>query len=205
MIRIIFGLLTILLVNTSINAQVIYPEEIDTSKINNENKLDNAINNDEKQDQKTDILYQHDGTKTFVNVKNIYLNDLYYSLPGETKVNKIDQRLVHKIVYKTGKVEVLNETAPKVREVGDYRKVKVTYEPDEVEGLVEVAKLEAKAEGNDRGQTSLKTLERTATIILRRKAALVNASIVLITGKKSNAAFGETPSLTLLGTAYSYR
>jgi hypothetical protein len=153
----------------------------------------------------TDIIYQHDGKKLLVDVKKIYLNDLYYSFSGETKVHKMDQRLVQKIEYKSGKVEVLNETPPKVREVGDYRKVKVTKNPDDVEGLIEVAKLEAPAEGSSRGNTTLKSLERTATIVLRRKAALVNADIILITDKKSNVAFGEIPSLVLYGTAYSYR
>jgi len=194
-----FVLLSFLIIGTSAQAQVIYPEGQDTSVVKKEEKT-----NKEEQKQ-TDIIYQHDGTKMLVNVKRIYLNDLYYSLPGETKVNKMDQRLVHKIEYKTGKVEVLNETPPDVREVGDYRKVKVTDDPDDVEGLIEVAKLEAKAEGSDRGYSTPKSLERSATIILRRKAALVNANIVLITDKQSNVAFGELPSVTLQGTAYSYR
>jgi hypothetical protein len=202
--RIVLVLIAFLMVNASVISQVIYPEETDTSKTNKQKEIEKPINKDGEH-QKTDILYQHDGTEIYANVKRIYLNDLYYSLPGETKVNKIDQRLIHKIVYKTGKIEVLNEKAPDVREVGDYRKVKVTKDPDDVEGLVEVAKLEAKAEGSNRGYTTPKTLERSATIVLRRKAALVNANIVLITGKRSNSAFGETPSLTLFGTAYSYR
>ncbi|MCD4833502.1 MAG: hypothetical protein K8R31_06880 [Bacteroidales bacterium] len=203
MIRIVIGLFVFLMINISVDAQVIYPEEADTTIVNQ----DEEINHDKKEnaEQKSDIIYQHDGTKMLVDVKKIYLNDLYYSLPGDTKVKKMDQRLVHKIEYKTGKVEILNETAPEVREVGDYRKVKVTENPDDVEGLIEVAKLEAKAEGSDRGYSTPKSLERTATIVLRRKAALVNANIVLITDKKTNVAFGEIPAVILYGIAYSYR
>jgi len=202
MIRITLFLLVFFILS-SVKAQVIYPEDPDTTKVNQTEKLTN--DKQEKSEQQTDIVYQHDGTKMLVNVKRIYLNDLYYSLPGDTKVNKMDQRLVHKIEYKTGKVEVLNETAPDVREVGDYRKVKVTNNLRDVEGLIEVARLEAKAEGSDRGYSTPKSLERTAIIVLRRKAALVNANIVLITVKKTNVAFGEIPSVTLYGTAYSYR
>jgi hypothetical protein len=201
--RIVIVFIVFFMVIASVDAQVIYPVETDTLKTKNE--LNDSINKKVDEAEKIDILYQHNGTTTEVNFKRIYLNDLYYSLPGETKVNKIDQRLVHKIAYKNGKLEILNEKAPDVRAVGDYRKVKVTKDSDEVEGLVEVARLEAKAEGNGKGNTTLKTLERTATIVLRRKAALVNADIVLITGKRSNTAFGETPSYTLLGIAYSYR
>lgn len=190
------------LFDLSINAQVIYPEEPDTAVV--KDTIEKA-NKAEVNKFKTDVLYLHDGSKMFVDVKKIYLNDLYYSLPEETKVNKMDQRLIHKIEYKTGKVEILNETPPDTREVGDYRKVKVTENPDDVEGLIEVAKLEAKSEGSDRGYATPKSLERTAIIVLRRKAALVNANIVLITDKKTNVAFGEIPSVTLYGTAYSYR
>jgi hypothetical protein len=189
--------------SASLEAQVIYPEDPDTTVVEKKEKEIKA--QESKKQQDTDVIYQHDGTKMLVHVKRIYLNDLYYSLPGDNKVNKMDQRLVHKIEYRTGKVEILNETAPDVREVGDYRKVKVTEDPDDVEGLIEVAKLEAKAEGSDRGYSTPKSLERTAIIVLRRKAALVNANIVLITDKKSNVAFGEIPAVTMYGTAYSYR
>ena len=195
----LFLMVTIFSFNLS--AQVIYPDEPDTTKTN-EIKKDKQS---EKSHLNTDILYQHDGTKMYVNVKKIYLNDLYYSLPGDTKVNKIDQRLIHKIEYKTGEIEILNEKAPDVREVGDYRKVKVTENPDEVDGMIEVARLEAKSEGSDRGYSTPKSLERSAVIVLRRKAALVNAEIVLITDKKTSVAFGEIPSVTLYGTAYSNR
>ena len=196
-------LLSLVIINTKLDAQIIYPEETDTIVV--EKQEQEPAKKEEAKQQETDIIYQHDGTKMFVDVKKIYLNDLYYALPGDTKVKKMDQRLVHKIEYKTGRIEVLNETAPDVREVNDYRKVKVTDDPEDVEGLIEVAKLEAKAEGSDRGYATPKSLERTATIVLRRKAALVNANIVLITEKKTNVAFGEIPAVTLYGTAYSYR
>lgn len=195
-------ILAILLITISAKSQVIYPEDPDTTQTN---QTEVKEEEEKAEEQKTDIIYQHDGTKMLVNVKRIYLNDLYYSLPGETKVNKMDQRLVHKIEYKTGKKEILNENPPNIREVTDYRKVKITHDTDDVEGLVEVAKLEAKAEGNSKGYSTTKSLERSAAIALRRKAALVNASIVLVTDKKTNVAFGEIPAVTLYGTAYSYR
>lgn len=201
--RLIFILIFFSWISTYLDAQIIYPEEKDTTNQNQLVEKDSSKSN--VQNKKSDVIFQHDGTKMFVDVKRIYLNDLYYSLPGDSRVNKMDQRLVHKIEYKSGEVEILNEMAPAVREVGDYRKVKVTENIDDVEGLIEVAKLEAKSEGSDKGYSTPKSLERTAIIVLRRKAALVNADIVLITEKKSNVAFGEIPAITLYGIAYSYR
>ncbi|HAF27853.1 MAG TPA: hypothetical protein DCG75_02295 [Bacteroidales bacterium] len=201
--RLIFILISFFWISIYVDAQVIYPDQNDSTNQNQVSEKDTSKSS--VTTKKSDVIFQHDGTKMFVDVKRIYLNDLYYSLPGDSKVNKMDQRLVHKIEYKSGKVEVLNETAPDVREVGDYRKVKVTEDPDDVEGLIEVAKLEAKSEGSDKGYATPKSLERTAIIVLRRKAALVNADIVLIIEKKSNVAFGEIPATTLYGIAYSYR
>lgn len=197
--------LGLLLLNMVLNAQVILPEDPDTLKANQQEIENSNRKVDKDTSNITDIIYLHDGTKMHVDVKKIYLNDLYYSLSGETKVKQMDQRLVHKIEYKSGKTEILNEEPQTVRDINDYRKVKVTYDPDDVDGMVEVAKLEARAEGSERGYSTAKTLERTATIILRRKAALVNAEIVLITDKKVHVAFGEIPFTILYGTAYNYR
>lgn len=201
--RILFTLITLTVIGFSVSAQIVKAKSDTIKEMKQEETL--VKDQDQTEDKVTDIIYQHDGKKLLVDVKKIYLNDLYYSYPGETKVHKMDQRVVYKIEYKTGKIEILNENPPKVREVTDYRKVKVTKNPDDVEGLIEVAKLEAPAEGSTRRNTTLKSLERTATIVLRRKAALVNADIVLITDKKTSVAFGEAPSLILYGTAYSYR
>ncbi len=182
-------------------SQVVYPTEPDTTK-----KETQVI--EVKQDlptAKTDIIHQHNGTIMYVDVKKIQMNDLFYSLPGETKVIKIDQRLVYKIEYKTGKIEILNEKPTEIREVGDYRKVKVTYDPKDIDGLIEVAQLEARADGSETRQTSLKTLERSAIIVLRRKAALINSDIILVTDKKTHVAFGEIPNIVLYAKAYSYK
>ncbi|MDY6800466.1 MAG: hypothetical protein SVU94_04495 [Bacteroidota bacterium] len=190
---------------TFLNAQVILPDKPDTTKINQENDEEISMNESKSDELKTDVVYLHDKTVLKVDVKKIYQNNLYYSLPGDAKVNQMDQRLVYKIEYKSGKTEIINEEPQTVRNINDYRKVKVTYNPDDVDGMVEVAKLEAKAEGSDRSYSTAKTLERTAIIILRRKAALVNAEMVLVTDKKVHVAFGEIPFTILYGTAYSYR
>lgn len=203
MLRFLCTAILLFSISLFINAQVVLAEKKDTTNAINQDTIQYVDKN--IQQEKTDIIYQHDGTQLQVDVKRIYLNDLYYSLPGETKVIKLDQRLVHKIEYKSGKIEILNETPPEIRKVGDYRKVKVTKNPDDVEGLIEVAKLEARAEGSNKGYSTPKSLERTAIIVLRKKAASVNANIVLITNKKSNVAFGEIPSVVLYGTAYSYK
>ncbi|MEA3317015.1 MAG: hypothetical protein U9R54_03575 [Bacteroidota bacterium] len=210
----LFTVLLIIISNFSLIGQVSYPEK-DSLEINKdtlvvtdaENVSDTISKKVEKKEiipENTDVIYLHSGKKRYLNVKKVYLNDLYYSLPGKTDVEKMDQRFVYKIEYKTGKVEVLNEDMPEIRKVSDWRKVKITKEENNVVGLLEVSRIEAKAEGSERGYSTPSSLERSAKIILKRKAALINAHIVLIIDKKSYFAFGEIPSVTVIGIAYRY-
>jgi len=104
MIRFVMILILITGFNTQeLFSQVVYPTDPDTTK--KEEQLQEV--KQEKATAVTDIIYLHDGSKMLVDVKKIQMNDLFYSLPGETKVNKIDQRLVYKIEHKTGKIEVV--------------------------------------------------------------------------------------------------
>ncbi|MFO7843192.1 MAG: hypothetical protein R6V16_05220 [Bacteroidales bacterium] len=203
--RIFVLFILFLFLNIPLSAQVILPDQPDTTKTNKVDAKDLSDKVANNEDVEADKIYLHDETVMKVDIKRIYQNNIYYSLPGETKVNQMDQRLVHKIEYKSGQMEILNEEPKTVREINDYRKVKVTYDPDDVDGMIEVAKLEARAEGSGRNYSSVKSLERSATIILRRKAALVNGEMVLITDKKVHIAFGEIPFAILYGKAYSYR
>jgi hypothetical protein len=202
MLRFVKLLVIIIGLNTTnVFSQVVYPTEPDTTK----KDIQVKEVKEEKPTATTDVIIQHDGTKMFVDVKKIQMNDLFYSLPGETKVSKMDQRLVYKIEYKSGKIEILNEKPTEIRDVGDYRKVKVTYDPKDVDGLIEVARLEARADGSDKSYSTPKSLERTAIIVLRRKAALINSEIILITDKKTHVAFGEIPFVVMYAKAYSYK
>ena len=216
MIRTIFLSITLgLFISQAAVSQIVYPDESkqDTSAVKDTLAVtdttvvkDTLAHLQEKpEDASSDVIIKHDKERLYVDVKKIYMNDLYYTLPGDSKIRKMDQRLVHKIIYATGKIEIVNETPPEIRNVGDWKKVKVTYEKTDVEGLMEVTHLKAVAEGSSRGFSTPKSLERSAIIILKRKAALVNAPIVLVTDKKTHVAFGEAPSTTLMGIAYSYK
>ncbi len=216
MVRTIFLSITLgLFISQTAVSQVVYPDESkqDTSAVKDTVAVaDTTVAKDagahlkeKPEEASSDIIIKHDKERLYVDVKKIYMNDLYYTLPGDSKIRKMDQRLVHKIIYATGKIEIVNENPPEIRNVGDWKKVKVTYDRAEVDGLVEVTHLKAVAEGSTRGFSTPKSLERSAIIILKRKAALVNAPMVLVTDKKTHVAFGEAPSTTLMGIAYSYK
>jgi len=84
-----------------------------------------------------------------------------------------------------------------------WRKVKVVKQKSNVTGMRKVKEIKATAKGTGRGYQKPEHLERNASIILRKKAAKLNANYVLLTDKKISVAFGEIPSATLFGVAYT--
>jgi len=85
----------------------------------------------------------------------------------------------------------------------NWRKVKIVEKKANVVGMKKIKKIEATAKGTGQGYQTPKSLERNARIILRKKAAKLNANFILLTNKSVAVAFGETPSATLFGIAYT--
>ncbi len=153
--------------------------------------------------QRTDTVQLFDKDPMFVDVLKITYDSIIYTKPGETKLRRVGKDHVNKIIYKRGKVEILNESPPKYPERYDWRKVEILENKNKTKGLHRVKKIQAKAEGSNRGYDTPKSLEMRAKVIIRRKAANINAKFVLITGKTITIAFGEIPSATLKGIAYT--
>ncbi|MGM0530658.1 MAG: hypothetical protein ACQER7_04845, partial [Bacteroidota bacterium] len=105
--------------------------------------------------------------------------------------------------YNWGRIETLNESPPKYPGSYDWRKVKILENKNNTQGLNKVKEIQAKAESSSRGYDTPKSLEMRAETILKKKAANVNAQYVLITNKTVTISFGELPSATLKGIAYS--
>lgn len=139
----------------------------------------------------------------YVNVLKITSDSIIYTEPGETNLKKLDKQRVHKIRYEWGRVETVNESPPKYPERYDWRKVEILENKKKTQGLFEIENIQAKAKGSPRGFDTPKSIELRARAILKKKAANVNAQYVLITNKIITIAFGEMPSATLKGIAYS--
>jgi hypothetical protein len=152
---------------------------------------------------KPDTVYLFKGEIMSVDVKKISRDSVIYTEVGKTHLKKINKDNVRKIKYNYGKVEVLNTNPPEEKPEIDWRKVKVVKDKSQVSGLTEVQKIEATAKGSGRGYETPKTLHRKAIVVLRKKAANLNANYVLITKESVSAAFGEIPSVSLSAIAYS--
>ena len=82
-----------------------------------------------------------------------------------------------------------------------WKKVVITDDPDDVSTLFKLQEISATSHG-ERLNTKIDMLEKNATIILQRKAANLNANLVLINDKKVYVAYGDLPFVTLNAIAY---
>jgi hypothetical protein len=153
--------------------------------------------------RRTDTIYLFDAQAMHVDVMKITFDSVLYRQPGETQLQALDKDIIHKIKYNWGKLEILNEKPKEPKKRLDWRKVEILNSPGQAEQFYKMEEITAKTKGSGRGFETPKSLENKARVILKKKAANLNAEYVLITNKTITTAFGEIPSATLTGTAYT--
>ena len=152
---------------------------------------------------KTDTIVMLNGDKLLANVKKFTVKDLFYGFPGEQKMEQVDRRYVQKIIYKYGRVEVISAVKVDVREVGGWRDVKVIKKRSAaLDAMVELGEVEGIDEGTREKYVDARDLERSATITLQKKAALLGATVVLMTTRDVRRPYGDPPYVKLVGMAY---
>ncbi len=155
---------------------------------------------------KYDWIRLTNGEEREVEVRKISDKYVYISKPGDMDMEWIDRREVQTIYYRSGRVEPMTEKEVTVRQVKDWKDIKTTTKPADVEGMIRVEDLEVRMEASTRHHhTRPSTLESSAEIVLKKNAALLNADIVLITRKDHHRAYGEAPSIYMTGVAYRER
>lgn len=151
---------------------------------------------------KTDTIVMLSGKKILANFMKFTLKNLYYSFPGETKMVEVDRREVNKIIYKSGRVDIISTREVEIPDIPGWRDVKVMHKPEQVAGMNELGEVEAYAIGERDTYATPKWLERSATITLQKKAALLGAQCVLITNRVVSHPYGDPASVSLTGKAY---
>ncbi|MBS3768923.1 MAG: hypothetical protein V5A47_00710 [Bacteroidales bacterium] len=177
------------------------PDTLKQSTDSSETK-DNKFTEEEKK-QRADTIQMFEDDPMYVNVLKITYDSIIYTEVGDSDLRRLGKDRVHKIIYNWGRVETLNESPPKYPGRYNWRKVKILKNKNNTQGLYKVKEIQAKVEGSSRGYDTPKSLEMRAETILKKKAANINAQFVLITNKNITIAFGELPSATFKGIAYS--
>jgi len=95
------------------------------------------------------------------------------------------------------------DSTEKQEENINWRKVKIVDKKNNVMGMKEIQDIKATAKGNGQRYQTPESLENSARLILRKRAAQLNANYILLTDKSVDVAFGENPSVTVFGVAYT--
>jgi len=152
-----------------------------------------------------DVMVLMTGEQKEVEVRKFSTKFIFYSKPGESSMTQIDRRLVNAIYYRFGRKEVITPKAVDLPQTGDWEKIIVTEDPKDINQalMIEIDVIEVEVEASTREQyVKPQTLENSARIILKKKAALINGEMVLIKKKSHSRPYGEAPSLRVEAVAW---
>ncbi len=150
-----------------------------------------------------DILVLMTGEQREVEIRKFSQKYIFFSKYAESNMTQVDRRLVNIIYYRSGKKEVITPKAVDIPQNNDWEKIKVTENPKDVKMMIEIDVIEVVVEASTREQyVKPQTLENSAYIILKKKAAMLNGELVLIKKKSHSRPYGEAPSLRIVAFAY---
>lgn len=155
----------------------------------------------EEVNEKLDTIYMLGRRKLVVEVKNISASTVRYTEPGSDETITIERKQIQKIIFSNGRIEVFNKPVMMMVEEGNWKTVIITDRKNDVQGLYELGKVDARSSA---GSRSAKAAKKSATIRLQKKAANLGASIVLVTKEETIGGFGEPPTYEVEGIAYGF-
>jgi hypothetical protein len=144
-----------------------------------------------------------------VKIQKITQTEVVFKYPLNTIINRIPVYHVKEIIAKdvaiTTTFKTLSGPAKKILKdtipVTDIKSVIVTFEESDVAGLTELGPVESHSEGES-ATTSTSLMEKNAIFQLRKKAAQMGATKVLVTEKNTETPYGENPLVEMKGIAY---
>jgi hypothetical protein len=155
----------------------------------------------EDETTKLDTIYLLGGRKKIVEIKNISSATVRYKEQESEETIVLERKQIQKIIFSNGRVEVFNTPVFRMVDEGSWKTVIVTDNKDDVTGLYERGKVDARSSA---GSRNAKSAKKSATIRIQKKAANLGGLIVLITKQESVGGFGEAPTYYIEGIAYGY-
>jgi hypothetical protein len=150
-------------------------------------------------------------------VYNITFSDVRYTCPPDNKLTLLRKSDISQILYADGRRDLfiaLDDKTVKQKELvdtariiiknqKDWMKVIVTENPAEIQQLAMKGNLKASFEA-ETGNASNEDLMRGANIILKKKAAMMQAHCVLVETKFFKKSYGDLPRVEVTARAFGY-
>ena len=146
-----------------------------------------------------DTIFKLNGTVLPVDVTTVTPTYVSFTIPGKPDEFTIERKEVHKIVYKNGRIEVLNDVAFEVFDESNWEAVWITEDKKEVVDLYQLGEIDAKSPASARSPSAAK---KGAIIKLKKKAVNLKGTVILVTHKQTTGGYGEYPGYYIKGIAY---
>jgi hypothetical protein len=157
-----------------------------------------------------DRVFMKNGDVLVCNIKdqNLYVVRIVY--PLNTAIEAVNTSDIHYLNFFDGRYQLVNNkpeivenrTWAVVVSEKDWEKVEITEDASLVSNLVEKGVIKARYTGKQTATNQY--LEKSASIILRKKAARMKASVVVVSEKNVQRDYGELPVIDMKGIAYGY-
>jgi len=161
------------------------------------------------------LTYQHD--VVIAKIQNITPGLVLFLYPFNTELQSLNRNDISQIQYSDGTIDIFLPLTDKagfnkevvdtariiIRNRRDWEKVTLTDKSEDISGMIEKGKVNASYQA-DYVNAENEYLEKNAQIILRKKAANLNAPVVLLVNKNFHKAYGDPPSVELEGILYNY-
>jgi hypothetical protein len=148
-----------------------------------------------------DTLVYLGGRSVPVNIASVSTSKVFYTNLDESSIFEVDRKQIERIIYRNGKVDILNRPVFQMISEDDWRHVLLTENPDDVTGLFQRGPVEVKAASSRNRSSTI----RNAEIRLKRQAAAMSGNIILVTGTEFRGGYGDVPSITMKGIAYGFQ
>lgn len=151
-------------------------------------------------------------------IHNITFSEVRFTCPPDDRIKAVNKSRISQILYTDGRRDVfipLEDKTVKQKELvdtariivksqKDWMKVLVTEDPSFVENLTAMGNIKATYEA-DMGNMGNEEMLRRAAVILKKKAAVLNAHCVLIETKFFHKSYGDLPSVEVTARVFGYK
>jgi hypothetical protein len=158
-----------------------------------------------------DRIFTARGESLVVKVTGTNVFEVLYTWPLNTVEQRIPKEEVMEVVYADGRREGFRakaiENKNEIRDWAvvvsekDWERVLAVDSTASLGEVTELGKVSASYEGS-KINSPTDYLEKSAMIILKKKAARLGSNVLLVTERKEYRSYGELPSVQLSGTAY---
>lgn len=146
-----------------------------------------------------DTIFKLNGSVMPVDITTVTPTYISFVYPGKKEEFTIERKEVQRIVYKTGKIDVLNKAAFELIDDSSWEAVWMTEDKKEIGNLYMLGEIEARSPSSARSASAAK---KGAIIKLKKKAANMKGSLILVTKKETTGGYGEYPGYYIKGIAY---